>query len=253
MRLAANLSTQFDDGPWQKRVIDAAACGFRLVEMQWPYQHIEARSLVGSLNEQGMKAILINAPVGDTEESRLGFASLPGAAPAFDQSIRAAITYAGVIGAPFIHVVAGTGHDHDAFVENLSRATSILPEGIELVIEAINRKDIPHYHLASVEDAVSVIEAVGDNRLGLMLDFYHAYRNDEPIVSLINRYAAIIKHVQVSDHPGRGEPGAGEIDFTAGLKALSQAGYTGAIGCEFRPSGDPAACMAWRDELGLSF
>jgi len=253
MYLAANLSTQFSEGPWTSRVQAAAAFGFGAVEMQWPYADIAAHDLRAALDQQGMKAVLLNAPVGDTPETRLGFASLPGAEDAFTASIVQAVSYASEISAGLVHVVAGTGGERDVLISNLKQALVRLPDGIGFVIEAINRADIEGYHLSSVDDAVSVIEAVGDERLGLMFDFYHVHRNNEDGPDLIRRHAALIRHVQISDAPGRGEPGSGGIDYMPGLTALRELGYTGAVGCEFRPTDAPEDCMAWRDVLGLAF
>lgn len=253
MRLAANLSTQFHDGPWKQRAANAAACGFKVVEMQWPYADIAGSDLRRALDDGGMTAVLINAPVGTSEATRFGFASRRDQDKPFQAAMEQAIDYAGTLGASLIHVLVGVGGEREVLIDRLRATLDILPDGLSLVLEAINRTDVPGYHLASIADAVSVVEAVGDHRLGVMVDLYHADRNGEDVAAEIQDHASIIKHVQLSDHPGRGEPGSGQIDFGPALEALRDIGYEGAIGCEFRPSGAATDCMGWREALGLSF
>jgi hydroxypyruvate isomerase len=49
--------------------------------------------------------------------------------------------------------------------------------------------------------------------------------------------------VQVADAPGRNEPGSGAIDWARYLAVLKAKGYQGAIGLEYRPSGDSLASL----------
>lgn len=255
MRLAANLSTQFSRGSWAARADEAAAGGYGLVEMQWPYGDIGAADLRAALDANGLAAVLVNAPVGDTAETRFGWASIPDERDAFRQSIETALTYAEIVGAGLIHVLAGCGDSdgaRDTLIDNLAWAAAQATGTACLVIEAINRVDVPGYHLAGIDDAVAAIHSAGHRNLGLMVDFYHAHRNAEALPALIGAHAPLIKHVQLSDHPGRGEPGSGEIDFMPGLDALRACGYAGAIGCEFKPAGAPAACLDWTVGLRLT-
>ena len=41
--------------------------------------------------------------------------------------------------------------------------------------------------------------------------------------------------VQFADHPGRGAPGTGELQFAPLLKALHASGYRGWLAAEYRP------------------
>src|SRR5437762_13513401 len=47
--------------------------------------------------------------------------------------------------------------------------------------------------------------------------------------------ADLIAYLQLADHPGRNEPGTGEIDYPKVLKAIHELGYRGYIGLECRP------------------
>jgi hydroxypyruvate isomerase len=47
-----------------------------------------------------------------------------------------------------------------------------------------------------------------------------------------------IGYFQVADHPGRNEPGTGEIHYNRVLKEIYDHGYRGYIGLECRPKKD---------------
>ena len=63
--------------------------------------------------------------------------------------------------------------------------------------------------------------------------------------------AGRIGHVQIADAPDRHEPGTGEIDFRYVLGELAAAGYDGAIGLEYRPSGRTEDSLGWISEYGF--
>ena len=54
-----------------------------------------------------------------------------------------------------------------------------------------------------------------------------------------------IGHVQLADNPGRHEPGTGEINYRFLLPLLDEIGYTGWIGCEYRPAATTIAGLGW--------
>jgi len=45
----------------------------------------------------------------------------------------------------------------------------------------------------------------------------------------------LVGHVHYADHPGRGAPGTGTIDFRRFVGVLERGGYAGAVGLEFDP------------------
>jgi hydroxypyruvate isomerase len=54
-----------------------------------------------------------------------------------------------------------------------------------------------------------------------------------------------IGHIQLADNPGRHEPGTGEIHYPFLFGHLDNIGYSGWIGCEYKPLGDTAAGLGW--------
>jgi hydroxypyruvate isomerase len=54
-----------------------------------------------------------------------------------------------------------------------------------------------------------------------------------------------IAHIQVSDNPGRHEPGTGEINYPFLFDFLDRIGYAGYIGAEYRPAAGTLAGLGW--------
>jgi hydroxypyruvate isomerase len=54
-----------------------------------------------------------------------------------------------------------------------------------------------------------------------------------------------IGHVQIADHPGRHQPGTGEIDFDALFAVLDGGGYGGSVGLEYVPLPDTPRSLDW--------
>ena len=55
----------------------------------------------------------------------------------------------------------------------------------------------------------------------------------------------MVSHVQIADHPGRGEPGAGALDLDRYLSALADRGYSGWVGLEYKPTTDTETSLEW--------
>jgi hydroxypyruvate isomerase len=81
--------------------------------------------------------------------------------------------------------------------------------------------------------------------VALQFDAYHTHMMREDVVAEFAKHQKILGHVQVSDVPGRHEPGSGEIDFEAFFTTLDARNYGGWVGCEYRPEGDTMAGLGW--------
>ena len=58
-----------------------------------------------------------------------------------------------------------------------------------------------------------------------------------------------IAHIQLADNPGRFEPGTGEINYAFLFRHLDAIGYTGWVGCEYKPKGETTAGLGWLKTL----
>ena len=58
-------------------------------------------------------------------------------------------------------------------------------------------------------------------------------------------YADRIAHVQIADHPGRGEPGTGTLDLQRYLSIIEASGYSGYVGLEYIPTTTTIDSLRW--------
>ena len=136
------------------------------------------------------------------------------------------------------------------FVDNLKFAAAELKKaGICLLIEPINRFDIPGFYLNTASQANEMIDLVGSDNLFIQYDLYHAQRTEGELLNNFKKYQARIAHLQLADNPGRNEPGTGEINYSFLFKALDAAGYKGEIGCEYKPATDTVSGLGWMKNL----
>ena len=134
----------------------------------------------------------------------------------------------------------------ETFIKNLQYAAPRLKAaGIKLLIEAINTRDIPGFFLNHSAQAFDIIKAVGSDNLFFQYDIYHMQIMEGDLAPTIEKNLALIPHMQLADTPGRHEPGTGEINYGFLLPHLDKIGYTGWIGCEYKPATTTEAGLGW--------
>jgi hydroxypyruvate isomerase len=101
------------------------------------------------------------------------------------------------------------------------------------------------YPLRTAADVVAVLDRVGRDNAGLLCDLFHLANNGDDLDAAIARYAPRIAHVQIADHPGRGEPGTGTLDLDRYLGAIEAAGYAGYVALEYNPTTTTLASLGW--------
>jgi len=256
-RLAANLSMMFNEVPFLDRFAAAAKSGFKAVEFLFPYEY-PAAELRQRLSDAGLQQALFNAPPGDWGKGERGLASLPGRQAEFREGIHKALDYATVLDCPLVHVMAGIPAGvapvtaAALYAANLAWAgEQALAAGKRIVIEPINHRDMPGFHLNTVEQGAAVVEAIGRDRLGLQFDIYHCQVTQGDIAKRLEALMPVVAHIQIADVPARNEPGTGEIGWPYVFGRIDALGYTGWVGCEYRPAGETVAGLAWRQRFGI--
>ena len=121
-----------------------------------------------------------------------------------------------------------------------------------VVIEPINHRDMPGYHLNTMAQGAALVDAFGRDRLGLQFDIYHCQVTEGDVTKRMAALMPAIAHMQIADVPGRHEPGTGEIGWDYVFAQVDALGYKGWLGCEYRPAGDTVEGLAWRRRFGLS-
>ena len=254
-RFAANLSFLFQEVPFLERFGEAAQAGFRAVEFAFAYDY-RIDELVERQRAHRLEVVLINAPPGNYEAGDRGLASLPGREHEFVASVAAALQYAKALGCPRVHVMAGTlpqGAD-DAererrmrlYVRNLRFAcTEAAGQGVTVLIEPLNPRDMPGYLLATQAQAHAVRTEVGARNLKVQMDLYHAQIVEGDLSEKLRRYLPQIGHVQIAGVPDRHEPDGGEVNYGYIFKLLDELRYDGWVGCEYLPAKGTAAGLTW--------
>jgi len=242
-RFAANVSLLYPEHPLLDRIGAAARDGFAAMEVQAPYA-VAATEFRRALADARCEAVLMNAPVGGFAGGERGIAALPGREREFDAAAERALDYARTIGAPRVHVLAGSppleaSHDDAlaAYRRNIGHAAALFGRhGIALMIEPLNRRDMPGYFLHTLPLAMDVIESMPAPGPRLQFDFYHLQIIGGDLLRSLEASFAQIGHVQIAGVPQRNEPDTGELNYVALLRALDRLGYAGWVGCEYRPA-----------------
>lgn len=251
-RFAANLSMLYPQHDFLARFGAAASDGFEAVEYLFPYDFTAAEIKL-RLEDFGLTQALFNAPPGDWGKGERGIASLPGRESEFRSGFQKALEYAAVLGNDRIHVMAGLlpSEDlrqthHAVYLENLSHAAQEAAKvGITVLIEPINTRDMPGFFLNRQDQGQAVCKEVGADNLKVQFDFYHCQIVEGDVTSKLRRDFAGIGHIQIAGVPDRHEPNMGEVNYPWLFEEIDRLGYTGWIGCEYRPKGDTSEGLQW--------
>jgi hydroxypyruvate isomerase len=262
-QFAANLSMLYPELDFLDRFEAAARDGFRAVEFLFPYAH-EARELAARLKAHGLQQVLFNMPPGDWDKGERGLACRPGREAEFREGVIRALAYAEALACPRVHVMAGllpAGTERDAvrptYVNNLRwAAAQAQKQGVDIMIEPINTRDIPGFFLNRQDHAHELIAAIGAANVKVQMDLYHCQIVEGDVAMKIRQYLPTgqVGHFQIAGVPERHEPDVGELNYPYLFKVIDevaqQCGWTGWVGCEYRPArgtqaGGTSAGLGW--------
>ncbi|MBX3012038.1 MAG: TIM barrel protein [Caldilineaceae bacterium] len=252
LKFAANLSMLYPEWAFLDRFAAARNAGFDAVEFLFPYQ-FGYTAIRQRLDEHGLQAVLFNISPGDYAAGDRGTLSHPERKATFRQTMEEALTYAHYLQVPRIHVMVGNrlpgvapAMQFATILENLAWAAPLAQTaGVTLLIEPLNATDQPYYFVHSTLDGMAIVRALNHPHVRLQYDFYHAQMTEGNLLATMQSYLPWIGHLQISDVPGRHEPGSGEINYPAIFAKLEQLAYSGYIGLEYIPTGDTEQSLAW--------
>ena len=260
-RFAANLSFLYGEHAFLDRFAAAREDGFEAVEYLFPYEHAPAL-LASRLREQGLQQALFNAPPGDWAAGDRGIACVPGREAEFKRAIEQALEYAAALQCPRVHVLAGVvpnGADRaplqTLYVRNLAWAAQRAADaGVNLLIEPINRRDMPGYFLNRQDHAHAIVDEVGAPNLQVQMDLYHCQIVEGDLAAKLRQYLPTgrVGHLQIAGVPDRGEPDVGEVNYAYLFELIDALGYAGHVGCEYRPRAGTRDGLGWLRRLSRS-
>jgi len=251
-RFAANLTMLFNELPFLDRFEAAAKAGFEGVEYLFPYE-FEVDALAQRLRRHSLTQVLHNLPAGDWAGGERGIACLPGREQEFRDGVNTAIAYATAFGCTQLNCLVGIAPQDAApaeiettLAENLRFAAGKLADvGILLLVEPVNTRDIPGFHLNRTAQARALIEENSLVNTFIQYDIYHMQIMEGDLARTIEANLDLIRHVQLADNPGRNEPGTGEINYDFLFRHLDAIGYAGWVGCEYKPRAATTDGLIW--------
>lgn len=258
LRFSANLGFLWPDRPVLARIAAAGRAGFKAVELHSPYD-LQPEQIAEACHAAGVKLLGINTPLGPAPAER-GLAAVPGHEAQAREMIRTAFDFAQRAGGTGVHVMAGNVPElqrtagRKTFVENLKFAADVAAKAdLTVLLEPLNPRDMAGYFYTRVEDAISIMDEVGSDRVKLMFDCYHVGCVEGDVIMRMRKHFDRIGHIQVAAVPSRAEPDEGELAYGAIFVEIERLGWPGWVGAEYKPRGDTDAGLAWMQKLGVSF
>ncbi|GAB4540378.1 MAG: 5-keto-L-gluconate epimerase [Anaerolineae bacterium] len=109
-------------------------------------------------------------------------------------------------------------------------------QGVKITMEPINRYETDF--ILSAADGMRLVEDLGCDNLGLMLDLFHMNIEDVSIEEGLRQAGERLWHVHIADS-NRRYPGCGHLDFDRIFATLRDMNYEGYISAEMLPLPDP--------------
>ena len=249
-RFAANLTLMFTELPFLDRFEAAAKAGFKGVEVLLPYEW-PAAEIAARLKANGLTQALFNAAAGDFARGERGIASLAGREDEFRASVDTALSYVHETGVKRLHMMAGLADPNDPVAQKTYRASlayaadKLGEQGIDLLLEPINGKDMPGYFLNDFDQAAAYVRESGRPNVRLQFDMYHCELIHGDVSARLKALYPLVGHVQIASAAGRHEPDAAGPDYPALFAELDALDYDSFVGCEYRPAHGTLEGLGW--------
>jgi hydroxypyruvate isomerase len=118
-------------------------------------------------------------------------------------------------------------------------------KGVTLVLELLNSKvDHIDYQCDHTDWGVKVIKMVGSPRVKLLYDIYHMQIMEGDVIRTIQNNIDHIGHIHTAGNPGRRDmDDTQELNYRGIMNAIAATNYSGFVGHEFIPKGDPVEAI----------
>jgi D-psicose/D-tagatose/L-ribulose 3-epimerase len=132
-------------------------------------------------------------------------------------------------------------------VECWQELRPIVAQTVPVAIEPLNRFET--YFLNTAEDAARLCDAIGDARVGILIDTFHANIEEKSIGAALRHAGKHLKHLHTCEND-RGIPGSGHVNWPEFFDAVRDLRYDGWLTIEsfgFSLGEVAAAASIWRD------
>ncbi len=116
---------------------------------------------------------------------------------------------------------------------------------VTLLLELLNSKvDHVGYQCDHTARGSTVVSSINSPRVKLLYDIYHMQIMEGDLIRTIEANIPLIGHFHTAGNPGRRDmDDTQEIAYPALFRAIDAFGYSGYIGHEFIPKGDPIEAL----------
>ncbi len=234
---AVNVEMWFRDLPFLDRIRASVDLGFSAVEL-WTWRDKDLEAIAGLCEELGVTV---------TQFTAWGFVpgmNDPRNHDLVESEIAASCEAAQVVRAKKMTVVGGDDQPgmtpaemHGHIITALQRVAPIAEEAdVMLILEPMNvRVDHQGHCLYGSPDAVRICREVGSSHVKLNWDLYHMQISEGDLCGRLREGFDQVGYVQLADHPGRMEPGTGEVNYGRVFRELRELGYDDYVGLECSP------------------
>ncbi len=237
-KFAVNIEMWWTKLPFLDRIKKVAEYGFPGYEF-WPYEDKDHAAIARLNDELGLEC---------TQFTAWGFEpgmNNPAQEARFIAKIKEACGVAKKLKIRKLTVVAGNnqpGMTQDAMLAQvttaLKKAAPIAEQHeVMLILEPMNgRVDHPGHCLYGSADALRICREVDSPMVKINWDLYHMQITEGDLCGHLKEGLDQIGYLQLADHPGRHEPGTGEVHYNRVLRQAFELGYRDFVGLECIPA-----------------
>ncbi len=253
-RFAVNIEMWFTGLPYLKRISASADLGFPAVEC-WSLEGKDLDAIADKTAELNIEIAQFTA---------WGFRpglNNPKNHAQFFKAIEKSCKVAKKLRCKLMTVVGGDDQPgmsqkqmHQHIVTGLKLAAPVAEShGVVMILEPMNiRVDHKGHSLYGSPPAIEICAEVASPSVKLNWDLYHMQITEGDLCGRLWEGWDQVGYLQLADHPGRNEPGTGEIHYNRVLKEAHDLGYRGFVGLECSPrenelvaAGRVAAADVW--------
>ncbi len=239
-KFAVNCEMWWSKLPFMDRIRETAKLGFPSIEF-WPLAGKDIPAVAALCQELGIEIAQFTA---------WGFTpgmNEPKNHDAVEQAVRDACKAAKILKCKKACVVAGNDvpgmtqeEMHKHVITALKRVKPIAEDNdLTLILEPMNiRVDHKGHCLYGSAPAIKICQEVDSTHVKINWDLYHMHITEGDLCGHLREgmETNTIGYLQLADHPGRHEPGTGEIHYNRVLKEAFDLGYRDFVGLECNPT-----------------
>ncbi len=242
-RFACNVEMWYRKLPFLDRIKAAHEAGFPAIEL-WPWRNKPLDAIADLTGELGIEVAQFTA---------WGFVpgmNDPKNHDRFVEEIEASCETAKKLRCRKMTIVAGNDQKgmtqqemHEHVITACKRAAPICEKHeVMMILEPMNiRVDHKGHCLYGSVDAVRICREVASPMCKINWDLYHMQISEGDLCGRLKDGFDQLGYLQLADHPGRREPGTGEIYYPRVLRQAYELGYHDFVGCECNPSEETIA------------